>query len=396
VYTLRGPRQVGKTTLVKLKIRELLKTIPKWNIMYYSFEIENRPSDIITIIDEYLTRAKTSKSRRYIFLDEISNVSNWQKAIKKLKDQGKLDNCTLIATGSHSIDLIHASELLPGRHGISDSHDLLDLSAFQKELDIHLANYLITGGLPIAVDQFLKDGFIKEDVYKIYLDYIKGDLNKNKKDASYVMQMMPNIIKSLTSVVSWTTLQKHTDIGSHNTIKEYVQILSEMFVLRYFYRYNSTDKAPKYDSEKKVYFHDPFFLYAIHGWITQKDSYKLSLQYVSKPEQQASLIENIVSDHVVRLAFNLSQRKSSFDYHQCVFYWKGYKDREVDFVVKDEDSLIPIEIKYQNDIKKEDYYGLFDFKKATGIKNSIVITKQDLKVENDILLIPASLFLLLI
>jgi predicted AAA+ superfamily ATPase len=39
IYSLRGPRQVGKTTLIKLEIRDLLlkHKIPKWNVMYYSF-----------------------------------------------------------------------------------------------------------------------------------------------------------------------------------------------------------------------------------------------------------------------------------------------------------------------------------------------------------------------
>ncbi len=447
VYSLRGPRQVGKTTLVKLMIRDLLKTVPKWNVMYYSLEVENSPTDIINIIKEYYNRAKLAKSRKYIFLDEVSNVSNWQKAIKKLKDQGKLDDCTVIATGSHSIDLIHATELLPGRRGMSDGialdkilppikfseyvtsidkklgkiieekkllsqttrfkiirnlargeidDSLRELSAYQNDLDKYFDDYLITGGLPIAVDQFIQDGFIKEDVYKIYLDFIKGDLNNNRKDWSYVAQIMPNIVKSLGSTVSWSSIQKHTDIGSHNTTKEYVEILSEMFVLAFFYRYNSAEKTPKYDAEKKIYFQDPLFLHAVNGWINQKDPFKFSLQYVSVAEQKAALVENVISDHMIRLAFNLSERKSSYDYHQAVFYWRGREDREVDFIVKDNDNLIPIEVKYQNTIKKEDYYGLFDFRKATGQTDSMMITKNELNIENNVALIPVSLFLLFV
>jgi len=447
IYSLRGPRQVGKTTLVKLMIRDLLQNVPKWNVMYYSFEIENDLADIINIIKEYYNRAKLAKSRRYIFFDEVSNVKNWQKAVKKLKDQGKLDNCTVIATGSHSIDLVHSTELLPGRRGISNNlaldkillpikfseyvvsidkklakiiHEnklhmqstrfriiknliagkiddsLLELSAYQNDLDKHLDDYLITGGLPIAVDQYIREGFIQNDVYKVYLDFIKGDLNNNRKDWSYVSQIMPNVIKSLGSPSSWTSLQKSTDIGSHNTIKEYVETLTEMFVLVFFYKYNSTERTPKYDSEKKVYFHDPLFLHAINGWINQKDPFKLSLKYVDKPEQKAGLVENVISDHIIRLAFNLSERKSAFDYHQSVFYWKSSANREVDFVIKDDDTLIPIEVKYQNSIKKEDHYGLFDFRKATEQNNSLIVTKHDLRVEHNTVLIPASLFLLFI
>ena len=39
VYSLRGPRQVGKTTLTKLQIKHLLQQgVSRWNIFYYPFE----------------------------------------------------------------------------------------------------------------------------------------------------------------------------------------------------------------------------------------------------------------------------------------------------------------------------------------------------------------------
>lgn len=47
IYSLRGPRQVGKTTLIKLQIREFLtKGISPWNIMYYAFDVDNNPKDL--------------------------------------------------------------------------------------------------------------------------------------------------------------------------------------------------------------------------------------------------------------------------------------------------------------------------------------------------------------
>ena len=119
IYSLRGSRQVGKTTRIKLEIQKMLKKVPEWNVMYYFFESDNSPRNIVDVISEYLTQAKRDKSNRcFIYLDEISNVKDWQKAIKKLRDQGRLKNCTVVTTGSHSIDLSRATELLPGRRGL--------------------------------------------------------------------------------------------------------------------------------------------------------------------------------------------------------------------------------------------------------------------------------------
>lgn len=320
VYSLRGPRQVGKTTLIKLEIRDLLRNkIPKWNIMYYSFEIENSARDVINILNEYLERTKNLRkksSRCFIFLDEISNVNNWQHGIKKLVDMGKLKNCTIIATGSHSIDLKHATERLPGRRGraIKEPLDkimppmkfseyvysidenlrkIIDANywrssvnrmklvnqllkgkidkqidefwSYQKELNSQLSNYMITGGIPLAVDEFLKTGRIQEGTYDIYLQAMTGDLKRAKKDDSYMDQIMPNIIKNIGNPVSWQSLKDNTDIGSHHTIEDYVKTLTDMFTLSFFYRYNATEKRPKFDSLKKIYFQDMFFLHAING-----------------------------------------------------------------------------------------------------------------------------------
>jgi len=448
IYSLRGPRQVGKTTLVKLEIRQVLKLVPKWNVMYYSFELENSPRDVVNVINEYFNRTKNTKiERRFIYLDEISNVPDWQKAIKKLKDQGKLKDCTVIATGSHSIDLRHATELLPGRRGIPVDETLdkilppmkfgeyvptidknieqeilsrnllsaknrfkiirklaggeiddvlLELSAYQNELDEYFSNYLVTGGIPTAINEFLKNGFIQDSVYQIYIDSMIGDLRRANKDASYMVQLIPNVISSIGTPVSWSSLKENSDIGSHHTVEEYVKILSDMFVFSMFYRYNSSENKPKFDGLKKVYFHDPFFLHALNGHINQKDPFNLSLKNLDKPEFKSQIVEQVVSDHAIRLAFNLAPKKTGFEYQSSVFYWKSKNNREVDFVIRDDDSLIPIEVKYQNDIKKDDYYGLIDFKKVSKTKNSIILTKKDLRVESEATLIPVSLFLLLI
>jgi len=137
-------------------------------------------------------------------------------------------------------------------------------------------------------------------------------------------------------------------------------------------------------------------MHAINGLVSQRDPYDLSLRYLDNPEFRSHMVEQVVADHSIRLAFNMTPRKSNFDYQSSVFYWESKNKHEVDFVVRDDDSLIPIEVKYQNDIKRDDYYGLIDFKKATGTKKAIMLTKKDLKVENSATLIPVSLFLLLV
>jgi len=102
IYTLRGPRQVGKTTLIKDMIRHLIKSqVPPRNIFYYTCDLIDNPKALVETISSYLTFARPSPKRRvYLMLDEVSSIKDWQKAIKHLADTGKLIQTTLILTGS--------------------------------------------------------------------------------------------------------------------------------------------------------------------------------------------------------------------------------------------------------------------------------------------------------
>ncbi|RLF69691.1 MAG: ATP-binding protein, partial [Thermoplasmata archaeon] len=119
IYTLRGPRQVGKTTLLKIIIRDLLKEVSPFRILYFTVDMLSDHKELVELIttyQEYLDGMGV-EGRRYILLDEISSVEQWVKAIKYLADTGRLKNSTLILTGSHSLDIKEASERLPGRRG---------------------------------------------------------------------------------------------------------------------------------------------------------------------------------------------------------------------------------------------------------------------------------------
>lgn len=450
VYSLRGPRQVGKTTLMKLQIRDFLKKgVNPWNIMYYAFDLENNPKDVLEIINSYLTQTERwrDKSRCYLFLDEISSVKNWQKAIKRLSDMGKLKNCTVIATGSHTVDLRMATERLPGRKGITDdAYDKImlpmkfseyvsvldvDLCKFINErlrptelrekifiklfnaeidpaleklitnlekLDRFLHEYLLTGGIPKAIDDYIKYGYINEYVYTTYLESILGDIQHLEMDLRKFKKLVDNIINDIGWPTSWNSLQKDTDIGSWSTVDRYINLLSEMFILIIYFQYNSKTKVPLYGKAKKIYFQDVFFFHTLNSWINSKKSFELANEYVMNEKNQGHLIEGIIGNHLIRLAFFLSPKKQIFDYSNHIFYWRHSEEREVDFIFKTKNELdIPIEVKYQNNVSSRDMDGLFNFKRQTGIKNALLISKNELSQEsNEFVRIPASLFLLLI
>ena len=95
IYTLRGSRQIGKTTLLKILVEILLKENQKENIFYFSCNNIDDYKELIDIIQVFFDWINND-GRKYIFIDEITFVKNWTRGIKHLADLGKLRNCTII------------------------------------------------------------------------------------------------------------------------------------------------------------------------------------------------------------------------------------------------------------------------------------------------------------
>ena len=444
IYTLRGPRQVGKTTLIKLMIRRLLREgVSPRRIFYYTCDLIEGPTKLVSIIEEYLAYSERhSDSTRLIFLDEISAVRDWQKGIKYLSDLGRFSNSTVLMTGSHNLDIRRAAERLPGRRGRTEqsvdkillpmkfveyieSRDEelgnmlknLDMLRFDtrkkivedlekglipptvKDINIHLnrlsqyfEEYLLTGGIVRAINDYYNQGFIPEETYTTYVQVTIGDLLRWNKREIYLSQLVRRINESLCSQVSWRSLQKNTDIGSQNTVAEYVDVLKESFVLSPFYVLDRGKHGPNYSSNKKIHFHDPFIFHALRGWVNQTPFYEGALEFL-RGSEKPKLIECVVGDHLMRFAFSLNP-VDTFEPTSHVMYWKD-KRNEVDFVVKYGDDYLPFEVKYSSSFSRRDINGVYNFTKEGTDFKGIVVTKDLLKIENGVTAVPAPVLLTL-
>ena len=98
-----GPRQVGKTTFFKLLIYDLLfnKKIKPNKICYFSCELLKNFKEIVELFRKFSLFADP----KYIFLDEISFVKDWNKSVKYLLDSNILKNKVVYLTGSSSLEL---------------------------------------------------------------------------------------------------------------------------------------------------------------------------------------------------------------------------------------------------------------------------------------------------
>jgi len=102
--------------------------------------------------------------------------------------------------------------------------------------------------------------------------------------------------------------------------------------------------------------------------------------------EKTKIVENLVFSHVLSL-----KKKELFP---KIFYWQDKAKNEVDIVFTSNHRTIPIEVKYTNDIEKNDLKGLVKFCEIFKTQG-IVVTKDLLKKEDNITYIPVWLFLLM-
>jgi len=449
IYVLRGPRRVGKTTLLKLRIERLLKRgVTPENIFYYPCDALETPKQLTTLIDSYLSDIRKTGKWTYLFIDEVSMLKDWQRAIKLLIDAGRFKDCTVILTGSHSIDLRKGSESLAGRRGQIEklrygtpdkillsakfseyvetlqpilSHkiqelwllsverrkrmilelargriptELKKLAMFSKELGVLFEKYLVTGGIAPAIHEYTSTRNISNDTYGTFVHFVVRDICRWGQDENYARQILRRVIETLASHVSWNSLKDDTEIQDHKTVGTYVKVLKDSFVIAYFYQLNIQKESAYYKKEKKAYFQDPFIFHACRSWVYGKDGYESSLEFLSKTENKSKLVEGIVSNHISRFMF--SQHPSSlFDPSNYVFYWEN-KNKEVDFMFELDGKFLPIEVKYSDNIQKDDARGISEFIKTGRSHDFGIITSRNrLEIGERYIVIPLSILLLL-
>ena len=448
VYTLHGPLRVGKTTLLMTEIRRLLaEGVPPRGILYYSFEAEGDPADIYTLVADYLAMS-SGCGRRFIFLDEVAGIRNWDKGVKKLLDRGSLRNCTLVVTGSNAADMAVSAAQLYGRRtepraGASDrmlhpmgfgeyaaardesvrsklrglslddedarvevvrsllggelSGPVRELLPLVDALNAHFRGYMLSGGMPATANMLASKGLVPDEEYRACLEQTRADLARSGLRPDLASQILVSVAGSVGSAASWKSLGASAGIKSSGAVEEYARKMSDMLFLHVLRGYNAGDDPPRRNTLKKLYFSDPFLF---NAWAAAglPNMFARSEAALGDELRAGLLVEQAVACHAARLAYNLNARGDPIGLFDSVFYWRSGKGREVDFVVRTGDGgVAPIEVKWQSRVRRDDLHGMFDFRKATGRgSGGAVLSRDSAEERSGMAIVPASIFALLV
>lgn len=130
ISIIRGPRQVGKTTELKLLVSDLVRRgVPPRNIGYYPCDDIIHFRELMDLIRVFAKTVEGQGGTGYLLMDEVTAVKNWHRAVKSVADSGMLENIYLLLTGSSAIDIKRGYERMPGRRGKGFDRAFLPLCA---------------------------------------------------------------------------------------------------------------------------------------------------------------------------------------------------------------------------------------------------------------------------
>lgn len=258
IKVITGMRRCGKSTLLSLYEQYLLSSgVQQEHIIRMNFE--SFQFDDITeykTLHAYIMKKLQSTSiKHYILLDEVQQVSQWEKTINSLMVDANVD---LYITGSNAYLLSsELSTLLSGRYveikmqplSFKEFMDFTEEKFPLKPRDA-FDEYLKLGGLPTIIELMEHPetiGPFLEGVYNTVL--MKDVIERNSvRDAALLESVLKYVAANVGSIVSTKKISDYlTSSGrkaTSETIDNYLKMLESAFIIY---------KANRYDLKGKMY-----------------------------------------------------------------------------------------------------------------------------------------------
>lgn len=377
IVLLLGARQVGKTTLLKELFNELTRINKCLFLDLDVISNYEKTSNFESLVNTLKANGYDEKQKEffYLFLDEFHKYPILTKIMKNVYDN--LENVKIYASGSSSLAIKDkVQESLAGRKQIIEifpldfeeflwfkqneklSGNLKNLEKLRgdnlnnsiNEFNSLLKEFLIFGGYPEVALKKTKEEKI-EVLISIFDLYIKKDLVEYLRIEKIleVKRLIEFLAVNNGQKIKYEEIAKLTSLNFKD-IKRYLEILEETYLikmLRPFY----TNKNKELVKIPKIYFIDN----GVRNFFTNNFN-QLNLR-----NDSGFLFEGFVISELLKKG------------EKNLKFWQDKNDNEVDIIMEKE-KIIPIEVKFKQKLKSEDFRGIETFlKEYPKIKKSYLI-----------------------
>ena len=391
VLLLTGARQVGKTTFLK-KIAE--------------------PGRGFVSLDPLDARTKAAQDPRLfladnpppVIIDEIQYVPELLPYIKNIVDEVRTTDPEKAKgmywlTGSQKFELMEGvSESLAGRIGIFNLFGLSNREINGKD------------SVPFLPENFSDQGMTEQTPQELYHNIWLGSYPELRSSSnpdkfwtyffqSYVQTYLERDVRKLAQVadlnvfyaflkasaarsgqmLNYSDLARDTGI-SVPTAKKYMSILETSNIAKLLYPYKNNQSAPMV-STPKMYFLDTGLMAYLTDWKTP--------EVLASGAMAGHFFETWCVAEILKSYTNNGLEPSMY-----YFRTKERNPSEIDIIIKENETLYPIEIKKSATLDKNDvkqFHKLETFKMPVGVGGLVSLYPQRSHITEDILTIPATM-----
>lgn len=342
IKVITGVRRCGKSSLMQTICEELKSTgIKDEQIIYIDLDSrKNRNINKANDLDNLIETLSTVDNHKYLFIDEIQNVDNFEEVVNGYRTDG---GYSIFITGSNSYLL--SGELatkLTGRYVEFELYTLSfdeyeDIKRFyNKPINpnplVELNNYILEGGFPRTIqfdDLQTKRTYTESVVKEIFEKDIRRRVKiKNKEAFESVESFIINNFGSTTSISSLQkALEKNGMKITRNTVSNYIQTLVDAKILYECSRFDMKSKK-SLSGEKKYYVSDLSFYFSLNTdnqinygpvleniiyFYAKSHDYSISVGRIGKLECDFILRDHNMNYSYVQVAYTIALSKQTED-----------------------------------------------------------------------------------
>lgn len=373
IFLLNGARQVGKTKILTILKERLIteRHTPENYIFWFDLEKTEHLELWSSQASAIASLPSDNINKYYIFIDEFQKSKSIGSILKVLHDHHP--NFKIIITGSATWYL-NIDESLAGRKELfpvwplsfeecltAGDTDIIKYYAnahgniasavpsIINKINISFLNYLTFGGYPSAV---LASEADKTKVLSELLDsYLTRDIQlwQYKANTLQVKKVLTLLASQIGSLLEVSRLSNNADLGRTSLINR-LELLQNTFILTLLKPFH-TNKIKEITKNPKIFLLD----------LGLRNMLMENFSVIPQTPNFGQLAENFVATELMR---NLKPE-------EILYYWRTISGQEVDFIIKKNDRLTPVEVKSGNEDSVPT--GLINFIKQYSPKTAYVL-----------------------
>ena len=342
IKVIAGVRRCGKSSLMETICEELkLIGIKNEQIIYIDLDSkENRNIKTNDDLEKLIDKLTIIKEKKYLFIDEIQNVDNFEEIINNYRTDGSY---SIFITGSNSYLL--SGELATKLTGRYIEFELYTLSFdeyeemkkyYGKQINpnplAELNNYILEGGFPRTIqldDLSVKRTYTESVVKEIFEKDIRKRVKIRNKDTFEKVERF--IINNFGSTTSISSLQKALEQDNikinRTTLANYIQTLIDAKILYECPRFDMKSKRSLV-GEKKYYVSDLSFYFSLNTdnqisygpvleniiyFYAKSHDYSISVGRIGKLECDFILRDKSMNYSYLQIAYTIALNKKTED-----------------------------------------------------------------------------------